>query len=83
MGPKLIPMSDGLTTLNSEHAGLVKRSNGYGTPAVRELQARASVAKERQSNTERRSLRRLNHVLSNDQMPRKNLPRGFHINIEV
>ena len=76
-------MSDGLTTVNSEHAGLVKRSNGYGAPEVRELQARASVTNERQSDTERRSLTRLNQALSNDQLPRKNLPRGFHINIEV
>ena len=76
-------MADGLTTLNSEHAGLVKHSSNYGAPSVREVQSRASVTNERQSDQERRSLRRLNHALSNEKALRDNVPRGFYINIEV
>ena len=76
-------MADGWTTLNSEQAGLVQRSSSYGTPAIRELQARASVTSEHKSELERRSLRRLNQALSNDQPLRENVPRGFYINIEV
>ena len=76
-------MADGLTTVNSEHAGLVKHSSNYGAPSVREVQTRASVTNERQSDQERRSLRRLNHALSDEKGLRDNVPRGFYINIEV
>ena len=76
-------MADGLLVVNSEKAGLVSKSNGYGAPAIREVQARASVASERQSDLERHSLRRLNQALSNEQPLRDNVPRGFYINIEV
>ncbi len=76
-------MADGLTVVNSEQAGLVKHSSGYGTPSVREVQARASVTNERQSDQERRSFQRLKQALSNDQPLRDNVPRGFYINIEV
>ena len=76
-------MADGLTIVNSEQTGLVKHSSDYGAPSVREVQTRASVANERQSDQEKRSLRRLNQALSNDQPLRDNVPRGFYINIEV
>ena len=76
-------MADGLITVNSEQAGLVKHSSDYGAPSVREVQTRASVSSERQSDQERRSLRRLNQALSNDQPLRDNVPRGFYINIEI
>ena len=76
-------MTSGLTTVNSEQAGLVKHSSDYGAPSVREVQTRASVTNERQSDQEKRSLRRLNQALSNDQPLRNNVPRGFYINIEI
>lgn len=76
-------MADGLTFLNGEHAGIVRRESGYGAPSVREVQARASNTNQNQSEHERRGLRRLNQVLSADQPLRDNVPRGFYLNIEV
>ena len=83
MPPKLVRMTDGLTFLNGEAAGVVRRANGYGAPSVREVQARASVTNQQQTEHEKRGLRRLNQILSNDQPLRDNVPRGFHLNIEV
>jgi len=76
-------MADGLKLVNGELAGAISRPNGYGAPTVREIQARASVTNENQSEQERRSLRRLNQALSNDQVLRDNVPRGFYLNMEV
>ena len=76
-------MANGVTIVNSEQAGLVKHSSDYGAPSVREVQTRASVANERQSDQERRSLRRLNQAISNEKALRDDVPRGFYINIEV
>ena len=52
-------MTDGLAFLNGEAAGTVRRSNGYGAPGVRDVQARAAVSNEAQSEQERRGIRRL------------------------
>ena len=76
-------MTDGLGLLNGEAGGAVRRPNGYGAPAVREVQARASVTNQQQSEQERRGMRRLNQILSNDTQPRENVPRGFYLNIQV
>jgi hypothetical protein len=76
-------MTDGLTHLNGEAAGLARRPAHYGSSSVREVQARAAVASPQQTEHERRGLRRLNQILSNDQPPRENVPRGFYLNIEV
>jgi hypothetical protein len=76
-------MTDGLAFLNGEQAGVVRRSNGYVAPGVREVQARAAVTNQNQTEQERRGLRRLNQVLSADQPLRDNVPRGFYLNIEV
>lgn len=76
-------MTDGLALLNGGTGGAVRRPNGYGAPSVREVQARASVTNEKQTDQERRGLRRLNQILSNDGTPRDNVPRGFYLNIEV
>jgi hypothetical protein len=80
---KLVVMTDGLTFLNGESAGAVRRTSGYGAPSVREVQARASVTDQQQTEQEKRGLRRLNNILSNDRPLRDNVPRGFHLNIEV
>ncbi len=76
-------MADGMTLVNSEQAGLVKHSSDYRAPSVREVQTRASVANERQSDQERRSLSRLNQALSNDQPLSDNVPRGVYIYNEL
>lgn len=76
-------MADGLTFLNGEAAGTIRRPNGYGAPAVREVQARASVSNPAQSELEKRGLRRLNQALTANQPLRDNVPRGFYLNIEV
>lgn len=76
-------MTDGMTSLNGKAAGITRRSDGYGSTSVREVQARAAAVDQGQSEHERQGLRRLNQVLSNDQAPRENVPRGFYLNIEI
>ncbi|MBT6094225.1 MAG: hypothetical protein HOH04_05040 [Rhodospirillaceae bacterium] len=76
-----------MTSLNGKAAGLARRSDGYGSSSVREVQARAATVDQSQTEHERQGLRRLNQVLSNDQAndqtPRENVPRGFYLNIEI
>ena len=76
-------MADGLTFLNGEAADVVRRSDGYGAPNVREVQARAAVTTQGQSEQERRGLRRLSQLLTAGRPLSDNVPRGFYLNIEV
>lgn len=76
-------MADGLTFLNGEAAGTVRRPTGYGAPALREVQARAAVSNPAQSEQERRGQRRLGQLLTAGRPLRDNVPRGFYLNIEV
>jgi len=76
-------MTDGLTPTNFSSSGNVVRRNGYQSDSAREVRARASTVEQASSIEERRGLRRLNHVLDQDQPARANVPRGFYLNIEV
>ena len=76
-------MTDGLTPTIFSSSGSVVRHNGYQSESAREVRARASTVDQGSSIEERRGLRRLNHVLDQDQPARANVPRGFYLNIEV
>ena len=76
-------MTEGLTLANSHLPGQVIRKGGYQSDTLREVRARASAVSQDSSVEEKRSLRRLNQVLDQNQPPRDNVPRGFYLNIEV
>ena len=76
-------MTDGVTLTSSASSGHVVRRDGYQSDAIREVRARASTLNQGSSIEERRGLRRLNHVLDQDQPARVNVPRGLYLNIEV
>ena len=76
-------MTDGLTLTNAQSSGHVVRRDGYQSDSIREVRARASTVNQGSSTEERRGLRRLNHVLDQEQPARANVPRGFYLNIEV
>jgi len=76
-------MTDGLTFVNSQSPGTVSRTGGYQAESVREVRARAAVTDQRESEAERRGLRRLNQVLDQDRPLREDVPRGFYLNIQV
>ena len=76
-------MTDGLTLTNTQSSGHVVHRDGYQSNSIREVRVRASTVNQGSSNEERRGLRRLNHVLDQDQPARANVPRGFYLNIEV
>ena len=76
-------MTDGLTPTIFSSSGNVVRRNGYQSESAREVRARASTVDQGSSIEERRGLRRLNHVLDQDQPARANVPRGFYLNSEV
>ena len=76
-------MTDSLTLVNSHSPGQVARKDVYESDALREIRAHASTVSHGESTEERRSLRRLNQALDQDQPPRNNVPRGFYLNIEV
>ena len=76
-------MTEGLTLANSNLPGRVIRKDGYQSDTLREVHARASTVSQDSSVEERRSFRRLNQVLDQNQPPRDNVPRGFYLNIEV
>ena len=76
-------MTDGLSVSKQAILELAGRPSVYQSETVREIQARVAVAEERQSENERKSLRRLNQILSLDQPMPNNVPRGYYLNIEV
>ena len=76
-------MTDGLSVSKQAILELARRPNGYQSEAVREIRARAAVTEGRQSENERKSLRRLNQILSLDQPLQNNVPKGYYLNIEV
>jgi len=76
-------MTDALTFSNTDVAGSSRRASGYQAEAVREVQARAANTDQKQSDAERRGLRRLNQILDNNQPLRDDVPRGYHLNIKV
>ncbi len=76
-------MTDGLSVSKQAILELAGRPSVYQSETVREIRARVAVAEGRQSENERKSLRRLNQILSLDQPMPNNVPRGYYLNIEV
>ena len=76
-------MTDGLSVSKQAIFELARQPNIYQSETVREIRARVAVAEGRQSENERKSLRRLNQILSLDQPMPNNVPRGYYLNIEV
>jgi len=76
-------MSDELSVSKQAILELAQRPSVYQSEAVREIRARAAVTEEQQSENERKSLRRLNQILSLDQPLPNNVPRGYCLNIEI
>ena len=76
-------MTDGLSISKQAIFELARQPSGYQSETVREIRARVAVAEGRQSENERKSLRRLNQILSLDQPMPNNVPRGYYLNIEV
>ena len=76
-------MTDGLSVSKQTIFELARQPSVYQSETVREIRARVAVAEGRQSENERKSLRRLNQILSLDQPMPNNVPRGYYLNIEV
>ena len=76
-------MTDGLSVSKQAILELALRPSVYQSEAVREIRARAAVTEGQHSENERKSLRRLNLILSLDQPLPNNVPRGYCLNIEV
>ncbi|PPR72939.1 MAG: hypothetical protein CFH05_01255 [Alphaproteobacteria bacterium MarineAlpha3_Bin4] len=76
-------MTDGLSVSKQAIFELARQPSVYQSETVREIRARVAVAEGRQSENERKSLRRLNQILSLDQPMPNNVPRGYYLNIEV
>ena len=76
-------MTDGLTFINSQLSGRVSRGAGYQAESVREVKARAGVARQDSSSEELRGLRRLNQALDQNEPLRDDVPRGYYLNINI
>jgi len=50
---------------------------------VREVRARASAVRQDTTAEEREGLTRLNRILGQDRPLRRDVPRGFYLNIRV
>ena len=55
----------------------------YASESVREVQARASHIRQGETAVERRGMRRLNEVMAAGKDLRRDVPRGFYLNITV
>ncbi|PIW26906.1 MAG: hypothetical protein COW30_12650 [Rhodospirillales bacterium CG15_BIG_FIL_POST_REV_8_21_14_020_66_15] len=55
----------------------------YESESLREVQARAHHIRQGETAVERRGMRRLNEALATGQELRRDVPRGFYLNITV
>ena len=55
----------------------------YESDSLREVQARANHIRQGETPIERRGMRRLNEVMASGQDLRRDVPRGFYLNIVV
>ena len=62
---------------------LARRPRVYQTEGVREVQARARVLEQRQSDEERQGVQRLDRLMKQVGQPEGDVPRGFYLNIQV
>ena len=76
-------MTDGVDFTNSNALVPADRSSIYREEAVREVRARASAVRQDTTPEERDGLTRLNRILGQDRPLRRDVPRGFYLNIRV
>lgn len=55
----------------------------YESDSLREVQARASHIRQGETAIERRGMRRLNEAMASGHDLRRDVPRGFYLNITV
>ncbi|MEQ8229919.1 MAG: hypothetical protein RIA64_17680 [Rhodospirillales bacterium] len=60
-----------------------KTSVVYESESLREVQARATHIRHGETAIERRGMRRLNEAMDSGQDLRRDVPRGFYLNITV
>jgi len=71
----------GSTALPAKPAGRSKAV--YESESLREVQARASHIRQGETAVERRGMRRLNEAMATGRELRRDVPRGFYLNITV
>lgn len=71
----------GSTALPAKPAG--RASVTYESDSLREVQARANHIRQGETATERRGMRRLNEAMASGRDLRRDVPRGFYLNITV
>jgi len=76
-------MTDGVDFTNSNAMLPAERPSVYQAEAVREVRARASAVRQGTTPEEREGLTRLNRILAQDRPLRRDVPRGFYLNIRV
>jgi predicted secreted protein len=76
-------MTDGVNFSNLPALAPTQGPDSYRTETVREATARAASVRQDTSPEERDGLTRLNRILGQDRPLRRNVPRGFYLNIRV
>jgi len=76
-------MTDGVTNNSGAAGAIAQRPRLYQSEGVREVQARARVLEQRQSEEERQGVQRLDRLLKQVGEPDGDVPRGFYLNIQV
>lgn len=76
-------MTDAVDFTNLPAPVLTGRPNLYQADSVRETTARAAAVRQETTPEEREALTRLNRILGLDRPLRRNVPRGFYLNIRV
>lgn len=76
-------MTEGVDFTNSNALLPAERPGAYQAEAVREVRARAAAVRQDTTPKEREGLTRLNHILGQNRPLRRDVPRGFYLNIRV
>ena len=76
-------MTDGVSFGKSTALVQAERPNLYHDDSVREVRARAAAVPQDTTADEREKLTRLNRILAQDRPLRRNVPRGFYLNIQI
>jgi len=76
-------MTDGVDFTNSTALLPAERSSLYQAEEVREVRARAAAVRQDTTPEEREGLTRLNRILGQNRPLRRDVPRGFYLNIRV
>lgn len=76
-------MTDGVDFTNSNALPPPGRAGAYQAEAVHEVRARAAAVRQDTTPEEREGLTRLNRILGQNRPLRRDVPRGFYLNIRV